>query len=95
MGTCVRRLRPVPRQGVLWDRHLYVLQRSQPAAFSRHLCRARGAGSIADGSLIRGELPKTAARLVEQWRQLHVAELNANWTAAQLPSTLTAIEPLQ
>jgi hypothetical protein len=50
---------------------------------------------IADGSLIRGELPKTAARLVEQWRQLHVAELNANWTAAQLPSTLTAIEPLQ
>jgi hypothetical protein len=45
--------------------------------------------------MIRGELPRTAARLVEQWRQLHVAELTANWTAAQQPSALTAIEPLQ
>jgi hypothetical protein len=50
---------------------------------------------IADGSVIRGELPKTAARLVEQWREIHVAELTANWTAAQQPSPLTAIGPLQ
>jgi hypothetical protein len=50
---------------------------------------------IADGSLIGGELPKTAARLVEQWRQLHVGELTSNWAVAQEPSALSSIEPLQ
>ena len=50
---------------------------------------------IDDGSLIGGTLPKTAARLVEQWRQLHVDELSANWAAAQEPSALSGIEPLQ
>ena len=44
---------------------------------------------------IRGELPRTAARLVEQWRQLHQSELTANWELAQQPSALTSIEPLQ
>jgi hypothetical protein len=50
---------------------------------------------IDDGMAIRGELPRTAARLVEQWRQLHQSELNANWELAQQPSALTSIEPLQ
>ena len=50
---------------------------------------------IADGFLIGGELPKTAARLVEQWRQLHVGELTANWVVAQEPNALSSIEPLQ
>ena len=30
---------------------------------------------IDDGSIVRGVLPRTAARLVEQWRELHVDEL--------------------
>ncbi len=30
---------------------------------------------VDDGSIIRGELPKTAMRLVEQWRTLHYDEL--------------------
>ncbi|MEZ5375381.1 MAG: DUF4160 domain-containing protein [Acidimicrobiales bacterium] len=50
---------------------------------------------IDDGSLIGGELPRTAARLVEQWRSLHQAELLANWGLAQEPSALSAIDPLQ
>ncbi len=50
---------------------------------------------IDDGSLIGGELPRTAARLVEQWRSLHQAELLANWGLAQEPAALSAIEPLQ
>ena len=50
---------------------------------------------IDDGMAIRGELPRTAARLVEQWRQLHQTELIANWELAQQPSALTSIEPLQ
>jgi hypothetical protein len=51
--------------------------------------------SIDDGSIIRGDLPKTAARLVEQWRSLHHDELSANWTLAQEPAALSSIEPLQ
>jgi hypothetical protein len=50
---------------------------------------------IDDGILIGGELPRTAAELVEQWRVLHVAELDACWTLAQEPSALPSIEPLQ
>jgi hypothetical protein len=48
-----------------------------------------------DGSIIRGDLPKTAARLVEQWRSLHQGDLSDNWTLAQEPAALSTIEPLQ
>jgi hypothetical protein len=50
---------------------------------------------IDDGSLLGGELPRTAARLVEQWRVLHQPELSQNWRLAQVPAALSAIEPLQ
>ncbi len=45
--------------------------------------------------MIHGELPRTAARLVEQWRLEHVTELTDNWTRAQVPAELTPIEPLR
>jgi len=38
---------------------------------------------IDDGSLIRYELPRAAAKLVEQWREPHVAALTRNWDRAQ------------
>ena len=50
---------------------------------------------VDDGSIIGGELPKTAARLVEQWRTAHEAELAQNWVLAQVPAALLTIEPLQ
>jgi len=50
---------------------------------------------VDDGSIIRGGLPKTAARLVEQWRTLHETELHQNWLLAQTPAPLSSIEPLQ
>ncbi len=50
---------------------------------------------IADGSLIRGELPRAAARLVEQWRALHEADFRRNWELAQMPAALSGIAPLQ
>lgn len=50
---------------------------------------------IDDGSVIRGDLPTTAMRLVEQWRAIHQAELATNWAAAQVPAALSTIEPLQ
>lgn len=51
--------------------------------------------TINDGSTIRGELPKTAMRLVQQWRRLHLDELLANWALAQQPAALSSIEPLE
>ena len=50
---------------------------------------------IDDGSILRGGLPKTAARLVEQWRTLHQDELLADWELAQEPTSLNPIELLQ
>lgn len=50
---------------------------------------------ITDGVPIGGGLPATAARLVEQWRRMHLEELLANWQLAQVPAPLSAIDPLQ
>ncbi len=50
---------------------------------------------VDNGSTIGGELPKTAARLVEQWRAANEAELARNWDLAQVPAPLLSIEPLQ
>ncbi len=51
--------------------------------------------AIGDGAVIGGGLPRTAARLVEQWRTERTRELWANWELAQVPAALGAIEPLQ
>lgn len=50
---------------------------------------------IADGSVLAGSLPRTAARLVEEWVQLHREELIENWERAQVPDTLQPVEPLR
>ena len=50
---------------------------------------------IDNGAVIRGELPTTAMRLIEQWRALHQEELVANWASAQVPAALSTIEPLR
>ena len=51
--------------------------------------------AIEDGAVIGGGLPRTAARLVEQWRDERLAELRASWELAQVPAALGSIEPLQ
>ncbi len=51
--------------------------------------------TIATGEIIRGELPRTASRLVEQWRTEHLEELLANWRLAQEPAPLSSIDPLR
>jgi hypothetical protein len=74
--------------------YMYFADHNPPhfhAIYAEHEALIR----IDNGSIIRGELPTTARRLVEQWRALHHAELAANWSSAQVPSPLSAIEPLQ
>ncbi|WP_349257788.1 DUF4160 domain-containing protein [Iamia sp.] len=74
--------------------YMYFVDHNPPhfhAIYAEHEALVR----IDDGSIIRGELPKTAARLVEQWRVLHAAELEETWELAREPAALGSIEPLQ
>jgi len=49
---------------------------------------------IRSGNIHRGELPQRALRLVNEWCQLHRAELEENWNLAQAGRPLFDIEPL-
>jgi len=74
--------------------YMYFADHNPPhfhAIYAEHEALIR----ISDGLTIRGDLPRTAARLVEQWRLLHRDELTSNWSLAQEPATLSGIEPLQ
>ncbi len=74
--------------------YMYFVDHNPPhfhAIYGEHEALIR----ISDGSTIGGGLPRTAARLVEQWLDLHRTELEANWQRAQGPDTLLPIEPLQ
>jgi hypothetical protein len=74
--------------------YMYFADHNPPhfhAIYAEHEALIR----IDDGSTIRGGLPRTAARLVEQWRALHQSELATNWSLAQEPAALSGIEPLQ
>jgi len=50
---------------------------------------------IADGTVLAGSLPRTAARLVREWTQLHREDLMVNWVRAQMPDNLLPVEPLR
>ena len=74
--------------------YMYFADHNPPdfhAIYAEHEALIR----IDDGATIRGDLPRTAARLVEQWRTRHHDELLANWLLAQQPAALSSIEPLQ
>lgn len=51
--------------------------------------------AIRDGTLLWGELPAVVARRVEQWRELHIDELLADWHLARQSQRLRAIAPLE
>jgi len=51
--------------------------------------------TIADGTVLAGSLPRTAARLVREWTQLRREELMANWARAQMPDSLLPVDPLR
>jgi hypothetical protein len=50
---------------------------------------------IADGEIIDGRLPPTAARLVKEWTSLRRQALMQNWTAAHTDGRLERIEGLE
>jgi Domain of unknown function (DUF4160) len=86
----------VPRRSEFYGIVIYMyFSDHNPPHFHAIYAEHEALISIDDGSTIRGDLPRTAARLVEQWRALHRDELRANWTLAQEPAVLSGIEPLQ
>ncbi len=50
-----------------------------PPHLHAHYSRARAMVRLADGAVLRGELPLTATRMVQQWTLDHRAELEENW----------------
>lgn len=50
---------------------------------------------IATGDVLAGSLPLRAARLVEEWRGEHRAELVANWERARAGQSTERIAPLR
>jgi len=49
---------------------------------------------IATLAVLSGDLPRRALRLVQEWAELHRAELEANWDAARVRAPLATIDPL-
>jgi hypothetical protein len=47
------------------------------------------------GEIIVGSLPKHALRLVQDWAELHAAELEANWQLVLSKKPLDPIDPLR
>lgn len=50
--------------------------------------------AISDGTVILGNIPTRAARLVEEWRTEHRIELQEAWDAARQHENPGTIEPL-
>lgn len=51
--------------------------------------------NIRTGEVIRGSLPRRALSLVEEWRQLHLEELQDDWERASVRRPLAYIDPLE
>ena len=51
--------------------------------------------NIRTGEVLRGVLPPRALSLVNEWRQLRLAELMENWECAHRREPLTYIDPLE
>lgn len=62
-----------------------------PPHFHARYGRAKALFRIADGEIIAGELPRTAAHLVKEWALAHRAELEENWRKARAQEPLERI----
>jgi hypothetical protein len=53
--------------------------------------RSRAAFALADGRRLRGELPSTATRMMQEWILAHQTELADNWQLAAVHRPLEMI----
>ncbi|MDQ6631572.1 MAG: DUF4160 domain-containing protein [Verrucomicrobiota bacterium] len=66
----------------------------RPPHFHVRYAEHRASVIIATGDLIEGNLPTRALRLVQEWWQLHQAELEENWRRRENQLPVLPIDPL-
>ncbi|NOK64106.1 MAG: DUF4160 domain-containing protein [Chloroflexi bacterium AL-W] len=65
-----------------------------PPHFHASYAGDRAEYAISNGTILVGELPKRANRLVNEWAELRQAELFENWDLARQSLPLKDIDPL-
>lgn len=85
----------MPRISAFYGIVVFMYYRDHPpphvhAIYAEHVAQVM----IDTGDLLEGELPRRAARLVEEWRALRVGELRADWHLARVGRPLNPIDPL-
>jgi hypothetical protein len=83
----------MPRISEFYGIAIYMYFRA--AALPRAVRRRGAVIAIADGRVMRGELPERALRLVREWVEAHRRELDENWRLASEPGPLKRIDPLR
>lgn len=73
---------------------MYWRERDHPAPHFHAEYAGHRASIACDGTLLAGELPAGASRLVVEWVRLHESELLANWARARAYEPLVTIRPL-
>jgi hypothetical protein len=86
----------VPRLSEFYGIAVYMYWNDhEPAHFHAIYAGDEALVRIDDGVLLAGSLPRTAGRLVQEWRLLHREELAADWQRARAFEPLTPIEGLR
>lgn len=89
-------VRVVPRLSEFYGIAIFMYWKDhQPPHFHAFYGEFEALVRIDDGSLLRGDLPRTARRLLSEWMETHRDDLMANWRRAQVPEPLVPIEPLR
>jgi len=65
-----------------------------PPHFHAKYGEYRASFEITTGKLLSGDMPKTATKLIEQWRKLYYNELLQSWDKAKSSTLPDKINPL-
>jgi uncharacterized protein DUF4160 len=85
----------MPRLSEFYGIVIYMYRPDHPPAHFHVRYGEHWAKVALDGSaILEGALPRRAFRLVQEWTQLHQAELASNWDLAQRLEALVPIDPL-
>ncbi|HVX72913.1 MAG TPA: DUF4160 domain-containing protein [Devosia sp.] len=60
---------------------MYFFDHNPPHLHARH-GRAKAVFRLADGKVLRGELPRLGTAMIQNWMVAHRAELEENWRLA-------------
>ena len=85
----------MPRISEFYGILIYMyFQDHPPAHFHAIYAEYEALVSVESGDVLQGQLPARALKLVQEWRELHRAELLEDWRKAQEGEPLVKIAPL-